>query len=146
LPALLSYIECKFNSYFCYALALELTDDPDLQGLLVGWDGGTQTIPVVAPKGLPMDLDVVLRKLANAESGTAHHHTWLNMGEVEQVRQRYEMEHGGNDPALNTAIAAMREPMARDCRLIVWLNSDSSETTGTVSVIDNAALGIGGQI
>jgi hypothetical protein len=131
LPTLLAFLECKFNSYFCYALALELADDPSMRGLLVGRAGNPQAIPVipvVAPRGLPADLDVVLRKLADAESDNAHQHTWLNLGEVEEVRQRYQIEHGRSDPAIELAIAAMREPMARDCRLILWLNRNPPET------------------
>jgi hypothetical protein len=124
LPTFLAFLECKFNSYFCYALALELMDDSNLKGLLVGRDGDAPIMPVAAPKGLPADLDIVLSKLADADRGTAHSHTWLNVGEIEEVRQRYEMEHGSNDPALDTAIAAMREPMAKDCRLILWLNEN----------------------
>ena len=124
MPTFLAFLECKFNSHFCYALALELKDDPDLKGLLVGRDGSSPIIPVVPPRALPADLDAVLRKLANAEIGTAHSHTWLNVGEIEEVRQRYKMEHGSNDPALDTAIAAMREPMVRDSRLILWLNEN----------------------
>jgi hypothetical protein len=131
LPTLLAFLECKFNSYFCYALALELADDPGMRGLLVGHAGDLHSvpaIPVVAPRGLPADLDVVLRKLADAESNTAHQHTWLSLGEVEEVRQRYQIEHGSSDPAIEIAIAAMREPMARDCRLVLWLNRIPLET------------------
>jgi hypothetical protein len=97
----LAYLECKFNSYFCYALPLEFDDDPGLNGLLVGCDGSSQTkstIPVVRPKGLPADLDVVLRKLANVECATAHHHSWLTQGEVEKVRQRFKTEYDNTTP------------------------------------------------
>jgi hypothetical protein len=125
LSTFLAFLECKFNSHFCYALALQLTDNPGLKGLLVGCDSDSQTksiMPVVKPRGLPADLDTVLRKLADVERDTAHHHTWLNPGEVEKVQQRYRTEYCNSDPALDTAIAAMREPMVRDCRLIVWIN------------------------
>jgi hypothetical protein len=122
---LLAFIECKFNSYFSYVRALELKDDSYLRGLLVGRDGNSPIVPVVLPRGLPADLDVVLRKLADAESEVAHRYTWLGPEEVEKVRQRYHIEHRSNDPALDEAVAAMRNPMARECRLVFWLIEQS---------------------
>ncbi len=118
---LLAFIECKFNSYFSYVRALELRDDSYLRGLLVGRHGNSPIVPVVVPRGLPADLDVVLPKLAVTESEVAHRYTWLGPDEVEQVRQRYYTEHRSEDPALDEAIAAMHNPMARECRLVFWL-------------------------
>lgn len=118
---LIAFIECKFNSYFSYVRALELEDDSYLRGLLVGRAGNSPIVPVVLPRGLPADLDVVLRKLADAEIEVAHRYTWLGPDEVEQVRQRYHIEHSSDDPALDEAIDAMHNPMARECRLVFWL-------------------------
>jgi hypothetical protein len=118
---LLAFIECKFNSYFSYVRALELRDSSYLRGLLVGREGRSPVVPVVLPRDLPADLDIVLRKLADAESEIAHRYTWLGPDEVEQVRQRYHIEHGSSDPSLDEAIAAMHNPMARECRLAFWL-------------------------